>query len=110
MLPEDVQHELIDKDIFDFGISVDGDGFRFYEKSCELPSSLVMAALAIATSGLADDIFLAGFDGYPQGDPRNDESEEIFRSYIQSPGSLKLTSITPTRYNLDTTSVFAYLR
>jgi CMP-2-keto-3-deoxyoctulosonic acid synthetase len=42
--------------------------FEFHETHCVAPTSLVLAyALAVATSGRAARILMAGFDGYPAG-------------------------------------------
>ena len=40
-------------------------------------------ALAVATSGKAGQILMAGFDGYQQGDSRNDEVELCLPTPIQ---------------------------
>ena len=45
--------------------------------SCLLPSPLVLAyVFAVAVSGRAKNILMAGFDGYPMGDLRNKEMEK----------------------------------
>jgi len=110
MLPEDVKAELQNKELLDFGIAVTSKGFAFHENYCELPTSLVMAyALAIATSGGAKRVYLAGFDGYSEGDPRNDESEAIIKSYLAAEHPVELVSITPTRYRMKKQSLFGNL-
>ena len=49
-------------------VLIDPKGFEFYSNYCTLPTSLVVAyALAIATSGQAQQILLAGFDGFSTG-------------------------------------------
>ncbi|MBD3726272.1 MAG: aldolase catalytic domain-containing protein [Moraxella osloensis] len=107
MLPEDVKAELQNKELFDFGISITGKDFGFYDNYCELPNSLVIAyVLAIASSGRAHDIILAGFDGYGADDPRRKEMDLIFKSYQMTQGSLPCKSITPTRYEIPTQSIF----
>jgi len=98
MLTDDMRSPLQDKDVLDFGISL-SDGFYFSETYCVSPSLLVMAyALAIAGSGRAKRIFLAGFDGYREGDQRNREAEDILRLFDEVPGSPEIVSITPSRY------------
>ncbi|MBE0470633.1 MAG: aldolase catalytic domain-containing protein [Methyloprofundus sp.] len=107
MLPEDVKAELQNKELLDFGIAVTSKGFAFHKNYCELPTSLVIAyALAIASSGQAKQINLAGFDGYSHGDPRNQEMIDLFKDYQQSLNAVKLYSLTPTNYQLPTKSVF----
>ena len=107
MLPNKIREKLKDKELLDFGINLANKGFKFNKNSCEVPMSLVIAyALAVATSGKAKNIYLAGFDGYPSGDPRNEEAEFIFSQYRKDEGSLPIISITPTKYQLKTQSLF----
>ncbi len=92
----------------DFGLEVRAGVFEFHETSAVAPSSLVMAyALAIATSGKAVRILLAGFDGFGPDDARTTEMEELFNIYRAAAGSLPILSITPTRYKIESTSVYA---
>ena len=108
MLPEDVQQSLHKTDVLDFGLQVQPGAFAFNDTGCVLPSSLVVAyALAIATSGNAAKLWLAGFDGYSADDPRSREMQQLLDLYLQQPGARSLTSITATRYNLPACSVYA---
>ena len=108
MLPEDVQHALACKEIFDFGLNVQADTFEFNETYCTTPTSLVVAyALAVITSGKANKIYMAGFDGYGADDPRSKEIQSLFDNYLQKEKKLTIESITPTRYNLLSKSVYA---
>jgi 4-hydroxy 2-oxovalerate aldolase len=107
MLPEDVQQELKSKTLLDFGISVSSAGFEFHEQYAQLPTSLVMAySLAVATCGEAKRIYLVGFDGYAEGDPRNTESENILSFYNQAINTKEIISLTPTRYKIKKESIF----
>tara|TARA_B100001057_G_scaffold499532_1_gene610599 strand:- start:457 stop:2079 length:1623 start_codon:yes stop_codon:yes gene_type:complete len=99
MLPEKLRNELGKKKLFDFGLKVSSDRFEFYEKSCIIPNSLVLSyALAVCVSGKMSRILLAGFDGYPNEDPRNDEVEKIIRDFSKTGFENSLVSITPTRF------------
>ncbi|WP_020654762.1 aldolase catalytic domain-containing protein [Massilia niastensis] len=92
----------------DFGMSVKPGVFEFHERFAVVPSSLVVAyALALATSGKASRILLAGFDGYAADDPRMAEVEELLAAYQKSSGALPLLSVTPTRFKISSTSVYA---
>jgi len=107
MLTRSVLQGFKGDDILDFGLSVEGDTFEFFDTFAKLPSSLAMGyAFSIATSGKAKRIFLAGFDGWQVGDVRNNESEELIKSYNNSKGCLELISITPTIYNVKTMSIY----
>ena len=90
---------------------VDVDRFEFHDTYCVLPASLVLAySLAVVKSGDASHIYMAGFDGYNSGDPRNDEVELMFSLFSSSASALSFSSITPTFYkNLPCISVYALL-
>ena len=75
---------------------------------CICPASLVLAyALAVVSSGGARLVTMAGFDGYPPGDSRNDETAEILDAFDLHVGGERLVAITPTRHRLSTVSVYA---
>lgn len=110
MLPDDLRHAFKSKELLDFGLEVVTDTFEFNEKYAVLPSSLVMAyALAITSSGKAKNVLLAGFDGYAAGDPRNQETNNIFKTFMKSKDSAKITAITPTCYDIPSQSIYGRL-
>ena len=108
MLPDEFRSIFKGKDIRDFGIGLTSAHFEFHKTFCILPNALVLSyALAVVTSGSAKTIFLAGFDGYPQGDSRNDEVNELLLKYKASKPKAKVIAITPTKYkNLISQSVY----
>lgn len=109
MLPEAVKTNLAKKVILDFGVIISNQGFSFNKNYCESPSSLVIAyTLAIANSGKAKKIILAGFDGYNADDPRSQEMDQLLKTYKEKPNSISLTSITPTCYNISVKSIFGF--
>jgi len=108
MLPADVRDSLAGKEVLDFGLNVEADSFEFTETHCTLPTSLVVGyALAVATSGQSGRILMAGFDGYGADDPRSREMHQLLEQYQAAEGALPMTAITPTRYGLDSESVYA---
>ncbi|EHK61848.1 aldolase catalytic domain-containing protein [Halomonas sp. GFAJ-1] len=108
MLPVDVQKSLSEKEILDYGLKVKANTFSFDENACTVPSSLVVAyALAVLNSGKANKIMMAGFDGYGADDPRSQEMHQLFEEYLANKETVRLVSITPTRYALHTESVYA---
>ncbi|MGP9675258.1 MULTISPECIES: aldolase catalytic domain-containing protein [unclassified Halomonas] len=108
MLPHEVQQALIDKEILDFGLNIVQEKFVFGSVHCTLPTSLVVAyALAAATSGNANKIIMAGFDGYGADDPRSQEMNQLFEQYQATDKAVDLIAITPTRYGLHAESVYA---
>lgn len=107
-LSESVLKALGNKQLLDFGLQVQAETFAFYENHCILPTVLVIAyALAIATSGKAKRILLAGFDGYGSDDPRTIEMDDLFMGYKKAEEALDILAITPTKYKIPTTSVYA---
>lgn len=107
MLPAHVRESLAGKEVLDFGLNVQADSFEFAETYCTVPTSLVVAyALAVATSGQAKRIFMAGFDGYGADDPRSREMHQLLEQYQAAEGALQMTAITPTRYGLHGESVY----
>lgn len=108
MLPNRLRSALDGKELFDFGLGIAPDRFEFHKTHCIVPTSLVLAyALAVATSGQANRILMAGFDGYPDGDPRNDETASILSAYRDCVDEDQLLSITPTRHRLNKCSIYS---
>lgn len=107
MLPNNVKQQLSQKELLDFDIAVDEKGFTFNASNCTLPNLLVLSyVLAIATSGKAKQILLAGFDGYGADDPRRKEIDNIFNLYREAQGNVDFFSITETRYEIPIKSVY----
>ena len=108
MLPKEFRNIFKGKDIRDFGIGLSKDKFEFHDTYCMIPNSLVISyALALVTSGKVNNIYLAGFDGYGQGDSRNDEVNELLFKFKQSQPSTDVIAITPTKFkNLTVKSVY----
>jgi 4-hydroxy 2-oxovalerate aldolase len=108
MLPVDVKEPLASKKVYDYGMEVKNNTFEFTATSCIVPSFLVIAyALAVATSGKATQILLAGFNGYGADDPRTAEMQHLLNSYQECSQAVTLTAVTPTRYNLPVKSIYA---
>jgi len=106
MLPEPVKLKLSNKDILDFGMSVQNHIFSFNEFYCNTPNSLVISySLAIIASGKASRIIMAGFDGYPSGDKRNNETNDVIKLFKEY-SNVPLLAVTNTSYDIDTTSIY----
>ena len=107
MLPDTLRSELGDKDLLDFGLGIARDRFEFHDTHCIAPTSLVIAyALAVATSGRASLILMAGFDGYQAGDSRNDEMNRVLHEYVGTGPHPDLLSVTPSAYELKRKSIY----
>lgn len=109
MLSQNLNRAFSGKELLDFGISIKEDTFKFNSNYCVLPSSLVIAyALAIAASGEASRILLAGFDGYGADDPRTAEVNNLFSNFTQVQTTPQVVAITPTQYKIPVSSVYAF--
>lgn len=110
MLPESLRGSLEGKELLDFGIAIKADTFSFNHSHCVLPSSLVIAyALAIAASGKASRVLLAGFDGYSADDPRTTEMDKLLSGYQQTEGVPPLLAVTHSRYKIQSTSIYSMI-
>ncbi|QNI66420.1 HMGL-like family protein [Synechococcus sp. BMK-MC-1] len=108
MLQKQLLAELDGNDLLDFGLGIETGEFKFYDTYCIVPTSLVLAyALAVVTSGKAANILMAGFDGYPSGDPRNAETATILNHFRNSTGLDRLLSVTPTRHKMRSCSIYS---
>ncbi|WP_271912220.1 aldolase catalytic domain-containing protein [Vreelandella alkaliphila] len=108
MLPADVRASLADKEVLDYGLKVEPNTFMFGETFCAAPTSLVVAyALAVVSSGNANKVAMAGFDGYGADDPRSQEMHQLFEQYLATEQAVNLVAVTPTRYGLHAESVYA---
>ena len=91
-----------------FGFTVRKEKFKFFNTYAISPSILAIAyALSIANSGKAKNVNLAGFDGYSDNETLNSEMNELLKVYNSNKKAIKIHSITPTKYRLDTKSLFA---
>jgi 4-hydroxy 2-oxovalerate aldolase len=107
MLPDHLLAVLQGTELLDFGLGIQTGRFEIHDTHCIAPTSLVLAyALTVATSGKAAQILLAGFDGYPPGDMRNDEMNRLLSSYKYFFPSMELLSITASAYDLVQKSIY----
>jgi len=108
-LPPNVTERVKDTEVLDYGLVAGRSKFEFYRDGCAVPKPLVACyAIAFATSANANQIYLAGFDGFSGDDPRQHEMVDAIRSYQASDGSLPLTAITPTSYPVSQRSVYSF--
>ena len=105
---KEIKDYLSSNKVLDFGIQVLPEKFIFKKNYVVLPNALAVSyAIGIATSGKAKKIFLAGFDGYSADDPRRVEMDKMFNLYNQTNSKIPMFSITPTRYNINSISIYA---
>lgn len=94
--------------VLDYGVGLGSDGFSAEATGCTLPSLLAIGyALGLATSAGARRVLLAGADGYPAGDPRQEEMLHLLDEYLRTPSSIDLVALTPTTYPIAQSSLYA---
>ena len=107
-LPSEIKELLPKTNILDYGIFIEENKFDFGALQSTIPLPLVIAyALSFVTAGDAKKIYLAGIDGFNGDDSRSAEMNQIFHSYFQTPNSCELVSITPTKNNIPSISLYA---
>lgn len=92
----------------DYGVKIDSSRFEPKDNMTTIPSLLVAPyVFSFAAAGGAKTIFLAGFDGFPASDPRQNEMIRIIEAYHLAGINAKLVSLTPTSYPVEHSSVYA---
>ena len=79
-----------------------------YDEALNIIQSGDVDALALAAAIGAEKIILVGFDGFPSGDPRYNEMNEIFYLFSERFSEIIVKAITPTTYNISQSSIYAY--
>ena len=101
LLTKKIKKKLKKVKTLDFGIGLKNQKFKFYNNCALIPKLYNVAyALALMESGKASNICLAGFDGYGQNDRRTKIVNSIFKKFISSKISSKISFLTPTTYSL----------
>ena len=107
-LPPEIKEMLPESNIFDYGIFIEENRFNFGTFQSTIPLPLVVAyALSFVTAGKASKIYLAGIDGFDGDDSRSAEMNQIFHSYFKESDSCEIVSVTPTKNNIPSVSVYA---
>jgi 4-hydroxy 2-oxovalerate aldolase len=92
--------------VLDYGVETEAGVFKVRDNGCTIPSMLVAAyAIAACTAGGAGKIYLAGFDGYERGDPRQEEMASMISCYQAMSDARPLIALTPTLYPVHHSSV-----
>ena len=106
---EEFKHLFKNKNIKNFNYNFKAKKFIFSKNYAESPYDLAVSyAISICNSKRAKNIFLAGFDGYENDEKKNYVMNQMFKDYFRNPQAIKIKSITPTKYILDTISVFDF--
>jgi len=106
-VPVGVRPLLDGVDVFDYGLRLSDGRVEIEDTGCALPSTLAVAyAIALATAAGAEQILMAGFDGYAAGDPRQEEMIEVLAQYQQMNKSIPIMAVTPTTYPIIQRSIY----
>ncbi len=107
-IADNILNSMSSIEIFDYGLGIHENKYSYDKMGCILSSHLVLGyALAVASSGQAKRLLLAGFDGYSSDDPRRIENDMIFRAHKDMDSAVTLLAVTPTLYNIPLTSIYA---
>ena len=95
-------------ELLDYGMGIQDTSHVYKETHCILSNPLVISyALAVASSGKAKQLLLAGFDGYSTDDPRRLENDMIFEKHQRVVSAVPILAVTPTLYHIESTSIYA---
>ena len=105
MPKKNFQTILNDKDlkcrIYDYGINIRKDIFKSFKNYCIISKPLVAAyTLAIISNSNTKKIETVGFDGFDEGDIRNNEMNDIFDNFHKTNKNKIIHSLTPTSYKI----------
>jgi 4-hydroxy 2-oxovalerate aldolase len=103
-----IKDQLKGLEILDYGLTLEEGSFSIGPNGCRLQWPLAAAyALAMVTQAGALKISLVGFDGYSADDLRQEEMNDVFYKYTSLTESLAITTLTPTTYRIDQSSIFS---
>jgi len=107
-LPNHVLDFMSSIELLDYGIGIQDTDHVYENTHCILSNPLVISyALAVASSGKAKRLLLAGFDGYSADDPRRLENDIIFEQHQSVTSAVPILAVTPTLYHIEATSIYA---
>lgn len=91
-----------------YGISISNDSFEILGDHCIIPYRLTLAyAIAFCIEANASQIYLAGFQGYDDGNPKQKIMQNLI--HILTKKDISLCSLTPTKYSIKEKSIFDLL-
>ena len=89
---------------YNYGLEVKCQEFSVNEDYCVIPFPMTLAyTVGFVTQAGAGSIKLIGFDGHPDGDPRQKNMESFFQ--LMKKENIDLISLTPTKYALNEKSL-----
>ena len=112
LVPSDYRTSIENRGLLrDLGLKATEDCVAAEIGLISLPDPQVLAySLLVALSGGARTIYLAGFDGYPDGDPRRNLEQSLIDRVLSAGFGGEVWAITPTRFNIPQSSVHGMLK
>ncbi len=103
-----IQDQLDGLKILDYGLTLKNNEFSINANGCIIEWPLAAAyALAVVTQAGASKVNLVGFDGFNADDPRQEEMNNVFIKYSKLKKCLEISSLTPTSYRINQSSLFS---
>jgi 4-hydroxy 2-oxovalerate aldolase len=112
LLPEKSRTSLLARgNLLDIGLEI-AEGHPMAEPGLiRLSQPQVLPfALLVAISGGAQEIMLAGFDGYPESDPRRNIEQTMIDEIFNAGGVPQIRAVTPTEFDLPKTSIYGLMQ
>ena len=86
---------------YDYGVTVKDNKFQCFNNYTIIPYNQSFGyAVALGIIGLAKNIVLAGFDGYPKGHLMQEEMQTLYELLKKYP-KVNLSSVTATNYKIN---------
>jgi 4-hydroxy 2-oxovalerate aldolase len=96
--------------LIDYGLNIVKGNFMSHGTHVNIPYDITAAyTLGVILESDVESISVVGFDGYAQGDIRQQEMVEILSLYSQI-SSLEINALTPTSYPVGKGSVYAPIK
>jgi len=98
---KEIKKDFDKVNFIDYGVTIKTDTFAHYNNYAVLPYNLTFAyAVAVALTGKAKNITIAGFDGYKKNHLQQIEMQKTINCILQTHKNLRLKSLTKTTYSL----------
>jgi 4-hydroxy 2-oxovalerate aldolase len=112
LLPEKTKNVLMSEGkLLDIGLTIDKGPPRAEPGLIGLSQPLVLPfALLVALSGGAREVMLAGFDGYPESDPRRKIEQTMIDKILEMGSAPKIRAVTPTEFDLPQSSIYGLMQ
>lgn len=111
LLPDTVAREMSDVNrLLNVGLTQTSETVAAEPGLVSLPAPQVLAySLLVCLSGGAQRIYLAGFDGYDENDPRRQVEQKLVNNILGASFPGEVIALTPTQFDVTQSSVHGLL-